>query len=151
MSETLAARLLIVDDEQLQMAALCNTLRDEGFETTGFTSAAQGLAALQNRSFDLLLTDLIMPEMDGISLLQRALEIDPNLAGIIMTGQGTVDSAVDAMKTGAVDYILKPFKLSSIVAVLSRALALRELRKENSALQERVRQRTIQLEAANKE
>src|ERR1043165_8616821 len=98
MSETLAARLLIVDDEQLQMAALCNTLRDEGFETVGFTSAAEGLEALRTEHFDLLLTDLVMPDMDGISLLQAALQIDPALAGIIMTGQGTFDTAVDAMK-----------------------------------------------------
>src|SRR6267154_3028452 len=131
MSERPPARILIIDDEQLQMAALCNTLRDEGYETTGFTSASQGLAALQKQQFDLLLTDLVMPEMDGISLLQAALQVEPELAGIIMTGQGTIDTAVDAMKTGAMDYILKPFKLSAILPVLSRALAVRGLRKEN--------------------
>jgi signal transduction histidine kinase len=151
MAVTPAARVLIIDDEQLQMAALCNTLRDEGFETIGFTSASQGLAALRNQSFELLLTDLVMPELDGISLLQAALQIDPNLAGIIMTGQGTVDTAVDAMKTGALDYILKPFKLSAILPVLTRALAVRSLRIDNAALQLRLRERTLELEAANKE
>src|SRR5436189_955798 len=92
-----------------------------------------------------------MPDMDGISLLQPALQIDPNLAGIIMTGQGTVDTAVESMKTGALDYILKPFKLSIIMPVIVRALALRQLRVENEQLQRRVRERTAELEAANKE
>ena len=151
MAETPPARILIVDDEHLQMVALCNTLREEGFDTTGFTSAAQGLAALRSQTFDLLLTDLMMPEMDGVSLLQAAIQIDSNLAGIIMTGQGTVDTAVDAMKTGALDYILKPFKLSVILPVLARALAVRRLRMNNAALQQRLSERTLELEAANKE
>jgi signal transduction histidine kinase len=151
MSENAPARILIIDDEQFQMEALCNTLGDEGFETVGFTSATQGLAELRRQRFDLLLTDLIMPEMDGISLLQAALQIDGGLAGVIMTGQGTVNTAVDAMKTGALDYVLKPFKMSTILPVLSRALAVRRLRKENAKLQKRLRERTTELEQSNKE
>jgi DNA-binding NtrC family response regulator len=108
-------RLLIVDDESPQMKALCDTLRDHGYETVGFTSGSEALAALRAGKFDLLLADLMMPEMDGITLLSAALEIDSDLVGIIMTGQGTVDTAVQSMKTGALDYILKPFKLSAIL------------------------------------
>ena len=70
----------------------------------------------------------MMPEMDGIALLRAALDIDPDLVGIIMTGQGTIATAVEAMKVGALDYILKPFKLSVILPVLARALAMRQLR-----------------------
>jgi len=76
--------------------------------------------------------------MDGISLLKAALEHDADLVGIIMTGEGTITSAVEAMKVGALDYILKPFKVSVILPVLSRALAMRRLRLENAALQQRV-------------
>src|SRR5258706_5322224 len=132
------ARILIVDDEAAQMKALCDTLRDQGYVTTGFASAKAALDELRSHKFDLILTDLMMPEMDGIALLRSALETDPNLIGIIMTGEGTISSAVEAMKAGALDYILKPFKLSSILPVLSRALAVRRLRMENIQLRETV-------------
>src|SRR5436853_4390723 len=105
------------------MKALCDTLRDEGYAPTGFSSAKEALAALRNQQFDLLLTDLTMPEMDGISLMRAALEQDEFLVGVMMTGHATVDTAVGSMKAGAFDYILKPFKLSNVLPVLSRALA----------------------------
>jgi two-component system sensor histidine kinase/response regulator len=145
------AQILIVDDEAAQMKALCDTLRDEGYATTGFASAKAALHELRTQKFDLILTDLMMPEMDGITLLRSALETDPNLIGIIMTGEGTISSAVEAMKTGALDYILKPFKLSAILPVLSRALAVRRLRMRNAVLEQRVRERTAELEAANRD
>ena len=148
---TRPARLLIVDDEELLLKALCDTLRDQGYETTGFASGRAALTALQSAKFDLLLADLMMPEMDGIALLQAALETDPELVGIIMTGEGTIATAVDAMKTGALDYILKPFKLSVIVPVLSRGLAMRGLRLENAELGQRLREHAAELEAANRD
>lgn len=151
MSDAPVARILIVDDEITQMKALCNTLRDEGYATTGFSSPKQALAALQNHQFDLLLTDLMMPEMDGITLLRAALEIDSHLVGVMMTGHGTVETAVQAMKTGALDYILKPFDLTVVLPVLSRALAMRRLRMENAALAKRVQDHAAELEFANKE
>ncbi len=146
-----AVRILIVDDEAAQMKALCNTLRDHGYETVGFASGKAALAALQTARFDLLLSDLMMPEMDGISLLRAAQTADPDLIGIIMTGEGTIATAVEAMKAGAFDYILKPFKLSVILPVISRALTVRRLRQENAELEKRVHERTTELEAVNKE
>ena len=77
---------------------------------------------------------MMMPEMDGITLLRNAFEIDPNLVGIMMTGHGTIGTAVEALKAGALDYILKPFKLSAVLPVLSRALSVRQLRMENIQL-----------------
>ena len=153
MTGTAKARILIVDDEEPQMKALCETLRDQGYDTVGSTNGSDALAALRGSGapFDLLLSDMMMPGMDGITLLREALEADPDLVGIIMTGQGTINSAVDAMKTGALDYILKPFKLSAVIPVLTRALAVRQLRFENAALARSVRERTAELEAANKE
>ncbi|MES1261533.1 MAG: response regulator, partial [Acidobacteriota bacterium] len=138
MTEAPLASLLIVDDEQAQMRALCETLEVEGYRTTGFSSANAALAALREQTFDLELSDLMMPDMDGIALLHAALEIDPHLVGIVMTGHGTIDTAVKAMQTGALDYILKPFKLSAVLLVLSRALAARRLRMENIQLHEAV-------------
>jgi signal transduction histidine kinase len=149
--ENSTARILIVDDETAQMKALCDTLQDQGFVTAGFTNGESALAKLQETKFDLLLADLMMPGMDGITLLKAALETDPDIVGIIMTGEGTIATAVEAMKTGALDYILKPFKLSVILAVLSRALKVQKLRLENIRLERQVRERTAELESANKE
>jgi PAS domain S-box-containing protein len=128
------AKLLIVDDETAQMTALCKTLQLEGYETVGFSSANQALETLRAQSFDLVLTDMMMPEMDGITLLRNAFEIDSNLVGIVMTGHGTIGTAVEALKAGALDYILKPFKLSAVLPVLARALNVRNLRMENIQL-----------------
>jgi signal transduction histidine kinase len=150
MSDAPTARILIVDDEAAQMKALCDTLTDRGYATVGFTTGTAALAALREAGFDLLLADLMMPEMDGITLLRAALATDPNLVGIIMTGEGTIATAVEAMKTGALDYILKPFKLSVILPVLARALAVRRLRMDNAALEQRIREHTTQLAAANR-
>jgi two-component system sensor histidine kinase/response regulator len=151
MSSNPAPRLFIVDDEPALMNALCRTLREEGYETRGFTSANAALAALPQAGCDLLLADLMMPEMDGIALLRAAQAIDAALVGIIMTGEGTVASAVQAMQAGALDFIIKPFNLTAILPVLQRALAVRRLRLLNAELEQRVRRRTAELEAANKE
>jgi DNA-binding NtrC family response regulator len=83
-------RVLIVDDEVELMTALCESLTDQGYEALGRTSAHEALALLQEQDIDLLVCDLVMPDMDGIALLRAALDIDPYLAGVIMTGQGTV-------------------------------------------------------------
>ncbi len=146
-----APRLLIVDDEAMQMAALCDTLEPQGYEPAGFTSAVAALSALREQRYDLLLTDLTMPEMDGIELLRAALDIDPQLVGIVMTGDGSIATAVQAMKAGAFDYILKPFRLSAILPVLTRALEVRRLRQENTLLERQVREHVAALEARNQE
>jgi len=128
------SRLLIVDDESELVAALCETLKTHGYETEGFTAGKKALGRLKKEGFDVLLTDLMMPEMDGIALLEAALKIDPELIGIIMTGQGTVQTAVDAMKKGAFDYIMKPFKMNTLLPTISRAIGVRNLKKENIEL-----------------
>jgi signal transduction histidine kinase len=157
MNPTPPARLLIVDDESAQVIALCRTLAFEGYATHGAGSGPEALSALRTAAadrsgaFDVLITDLMMPDMDGIALLRAAQEIDPELVGLVMTGHGTIDSAVEAMKSGALDYILKPFNLRTIIPVLSRALAVRRLRLDNAALLQRVANRTTELEAANRE
>ena len=151
MTETSLPRVLVVDDEVAHMRALCDTLRDQGYHTAGCTSGGEALHVLKGEQFDLLLADLMMPGLDGIGLLQAAREHDPSLVGVIMTGEGTIGTAVEAMKAGAIDYILKPFKLRIILPVLSRALAMRRLRMENADLQRRLLERAAELEAANKE
>jgi signal transduction histidine kinase len=145
------ARLLIVDDERAQMRALCDTLKLEGYATQGFNSAREALAALRPGEIDLLITDLMMPEMDGIALSNAVRQVDPTVSTIVMTGHGTIDTAVRAMQQGAVDYVLKPFKLNTILTVIARALELRRLRREVEELQERERLRSEELAIANRD
>ncbi len=151
------ARLLIVDDESAQVIALCRTLALEGYATAGAGSGPEALCALRAAAadragaFDVLITDLMMKDMNGIALLRAAQDIDPDLVGLVMTGDGTIDTAIEAMKSGALDYILKPFTLRTIRPALLRALAVRRLRLENAQLLRRVANRTTELEAANRE
>ena len=134
MPETTRGSLLILDDEVELMRALCESLAEEGFATRGFSRPAEAIDALRDGAFDLLLSDLMMPEMDGIGVLRQALEVDPHLVGIIMTGQGTIPTAVEAMKAGAFDYVLKPFRLQAMLPILDRAMGVRRLKMENVRL-----------------
>ena len=131
-------RVVVVDDELRLMTVLCEMLAAHGYEAIGFASGKEALEALQAQEFDLLVTDLALPGMDGITLLKAALEIDPNLTGLIMTGHGTIQTAVEAIKIGAYDYILKPFKVSSLIPILTRAMETHRLRIENVNLKETV-------------
>jgi PAS domain S-box-containing protein len=128
MSEHETGRLLIVDDEIETMNPLCDLLSGWGYEVNGFTSGNKALEALHERDFDVLLTDLVMPEMNGIELIEFSLRIQPLLVCIVITGQGTIQTAVEAMKTGAFDYVLKPLEFKTLRQILSRAITVRRLR-----------------------
>ena len=144
-------RILVVDDEAMLTHVLCETLQSEGHEVMGCTSGGQALAELQRSRFDLLLTDLMMPDMDGITLMREACRADPMLVGVMMTGVGTITTAVEAMQAGALDYILKPFRLFDAMPVIARALEIRQLRVNNQALERKVREHAAELEVANQE
>jgi DNA-binding NtrC family response regulator len=144
MAKAKLGRLLVVDDEVELMNALCETLADQDYETVGASNPKTGLKELAEKDFDILMTDLMMPGMDGIQLLREALAIDPNLVGIIMTGQGTIESAVQAMKMGAFDYVVKPFNLQTMLPILGRAMDVRRLRMENVRLRQYVERLTFE-------
>ena len=137
-------RLLIVDDERELQSALCDTLGEQGYVTVGATNAAEGLERFAQGEFDVVLSDLMMPGMDGIQMLRQMLARDPHVVGIIMTGQGTVQTAVEAMKVGAFDYVLKPFDLKMMLPILNRAVEVRRLRMENVRLREYVDRLTFE-------
>jgi signal transduction histidine kinase len=163
----MALRILIVDDELAHMRALCDTLGQRGYQTVGCGSGEAALAILRGESggaavgdashapadapFQVLLADLMMPGLDGIALVQAARAIDPDLACIIMTGEGTVGSAVQAMQVGALDYILKPFRVAVLLPIISRALETRNLRIMNASLELRLREHAVQLVRINEE
>ena len=138
MTQAPSGRVLIVDDEPEIVSLLTQLLDGQGYEAVGTTRASEALTLLRDSEFDILLTDLMMPQVDGIALLRAGLEADPNLVGIVVTGQGSVETAVDAMKVGAFDYLLKPFRLTGILPILARAMAVRRLRVENIQLRETV-------------
>jgi two-component system response regulator AtoC len=120
-------RILIVDDEIDALGVLHNFLEESGFVVTATLSAGKALELLRTQAFDLLISDLDMPEMDGIALLHAAQKIDPDLIGIIITGHGSIETAVNAMKAGAFDYILKPFRFQLLLPIFYRAMRVRQL------------------------
>ncbi len=130
----LSARLYVVDDETLQREALSTLLEEEGYAVTGFSNARDALNALREQPCDLLLTDLRLPCLSGTELIREALKISPDLSAILMTGHGSMETAVEAMQMGVLDYILKPFKFTEISPVIRRALENRRLRLQNAVL-----------------
>jgi len=122
-------RVMIVDDDTKIITLFRNFLTEHGYDAEGYTSYKDALDVLKMRDFDLLLTDLFMPEIDGITLLKAAHEIDSNLICIVITGHGTIQTAVEAIKAGAFDYITKPLDWKMLRLILSRALEIRRLKK----------------------
>ncbi len=100
----------------------------------GLSNARDALNALREQPCDLLLTDLRLPCLSGTELIREALKISPDLSAILMTGHGSMETAVEAMQMGVLDYILKPFKFTEISPVIRRALENRRLRLQNAVL-----------------
>lgn len=144
-------RILVVDDERSLLNALTESLSLQGYQVLGFDAPEDALAALRAGAWDVLITDMMMPGVDGMALLRAALQIDAELVCLVITGHGSVDAAVEAMKSGASDFILKPFQASTLVSTISRALAVRRLRRERESLFNSLQQRTSELLAANRE
>jgi PAS domain S-box-containing protein len=138
MTNSYLGKVLIVDDEVELKNVLVEALTAHGYEAVGFTSGEKALAVLREQPYDVLLTDLMMPGIDGITLVRESMQIDPNLVCIMMTGQGTIQTAVAAMKVGAFDYVLKPFRLQTMLPVMTRAMNMRHLLLENVQLREAV-------------
>lgn len=129
-------RLLIVDDDEKMRTLLQKVLVREQYETAVAESGDAALRQLEDTAFDVVLTDIKMPGMDGMALLKRVREISPETTVIMMTAFGSVDSAVEAMKRGAYDYINKPFKMDEVLIVISRAVEEKRLRRELVSMRE---------------
>ena len=130
--------ILIVDDEINYTLILAAVLEDEGFETLTANSAKEALATLSESDVDLVLTDMKMPAMDGIDLLERIKKEDADLPVIMMTAHGTVEKAVEAMQKGAYNYILKPFDNERLVLYVNKAVSMYRVVKENRQLRRAV-------------
>jgi two-component system NtrC family response regulator len=130
--------ILIVDDEINYTLILAAVLEDEGFETLTANSGPEALAILAESDVDLVLTDMKMPTMDGIDLLERIKKKDADLPVIMMTAHGTVEKAVEAMQKGAYNYILKPFDNERLVLYVNKAVSMFRVVKENRELRRAV-------------
>jgi len=127
-------RLAVLDDETRLVAILEMVLRRAGYEVEGFGAPESALAALAARRFDLLLTDLKLPGLDGLGVLERLRKVDADIPVVVMTAHATVATAVAALKLGAFDYVEKPFDNDALLAVVARALDHSRLARENRYL-----------------
>ncbi len=126
--------ILIVDDEKNYPPVISAVLEDAGYETLTAGSGQAALSVLQDSDVDLLITDMKMPQMDGLELMGRAKERDPDLPVIMMTAYGTVDMGLEAMDRGADNYIWKPFQNEQLILFVKRSLAMRRVVRENRLL-----------------
>ena len=151
-SVNLTNHLLIVDDEAGVCLLLKEWLTEEGYTCQTALSGEEALVMLQEREFDAIISDLSMPGISGLELLARVREAYPHTAFLMATGVGDIRLAVQAMKQGADDYLMKPFQLEAVVASLARALEMRRLEREldnyRTHLEDMVDKRTGQLQAA---
>src|SRR5271157_4236118 len=134
-------RILIVDDEANARAALSEILRDEGYSTETAADGFKALGKLEDFAPDVILTDLKMPGLDGIAFMEKARTAAPGTVFVVMTAFGTISSAVEAMKKGAENYLLKPLDPEALGAVVERAMEKARLVQEAQRLRERLRER----------
>jgi response regulator RpfG family c-di-GMP phosphodiesterase len=135
-SEGEGARILVVDDERVIREILAEFLALEGFSVHTVEDGEKALTELRLRPYDLLITDLKMPRLSGLQLLERVEQERLGVLTVLMTGFGTVETAIEAMKKGAYDYLLKPFKVEEVIHVVERALYRQRLQAENIRLRE---------------
>ena len=126
LAQTELVKILVVDDEEIMLKLACDALRSQGHRVTGTSGALEALEKLKQEKFDFILTDIKMPEMDGMELIQAAHKIDPSMGAIFMTGYASLDTAKRAIQEGAYDYILKPFDLQEIRNAVGHAIQKRD-------------------------
>ncbi len=147
--------ILVLDDEPSILEILSQYLSEEGYPCDFTVSAHEALRLLQEKSYSLLLTDLRMEEMHGIEVVKRAKAMDENLAVVVITAHLEVQNAIDAMRAGADDYLLKPFNLSEVSLAIEHALERRRLvienRRHQEELERRVKEATADAERTNRE
>ncbi|HYA86168.1 MAG TPA: sigma-54 dependent transcriptional regulator, partial [Nitrospirota bacterium] len=131
-------KLLIIDDEKIALRNLEHVMKKEGYDVTATQSGANALKILEDRKFDVVLTDLRMEKVDGMQILKKTHELFPDTEVIMITGHATLDSAVESMKQGAFYYLAKPFKLEVVRKVVSEAVLKVRLKTENRDLREQL-------------
>jgi DNA-binding NtrC family response regulator len=133
------SHILVIDDDPAVRGLLTETLSAEGHQVTVVSDGLAGVEAVKDQPVHVVLTDLHMPGLDGLEVIERISKIDSKIMSIVMTGYGTIDYAVRAMKAGAFDFITKPFVPETVVVVVKKALDVQKLKQENHLLRKAVR------------
>jgi len=131
-------KILIVDDEQIALRNLEHVMEKEGYTVVGTQKGQNALKLIEEQWFDVVLTDLKMEKVDGMQILKKCKELYPDTEVIMITGYATIQSAIQAIKKGAYDYIAKPFKLDEVRKVVKEAIEKVRLKKENAVLREQI-------------
>src|SRR5262245_48952391 len=126
-------RILVVEDDAIFLRPLQRTLEVAGYEVIPVSSGEEAIDLLKEDDVDLVLTDKRLPGMDGVELVRRVKAEHPDLAMVVMTAHGTIESAVEAMRIGAADYLVKPFESAEVVMVVRHAIEFQELRTASRA------------------
>ena len=134
-------RLLVVEDEPILRVTIADALRKEGWEVDVVEDGAKALAQFERHRHEVILTDLLMPRMDGLELLRRVKALQTDTTVVIITAHGTIETAVDAMRLGAADFIAKPFSMVQLVLRLDNVCSFRLLKEQNIRLQEQLERR----------
>ena len=137
----MTGKILIVDDEAIQRDIVRDILEDQGCDVAAVGNGAEALDYLKTTPVDVMLSDLRMPGMDGVELLQHAKAFDPEIVVVMITAYGSFESAVDAVKKGAYDYLAKPLDKGQLTLVVERALGRKRLADENRALRSQLQER----------
>jgi response regulator RpfG family c-di-GMP phosphodiesterase len=132
------SRILVVDDEMVIRQILADFLSMEGYQVEIAEDGQEALERLAAAPFDILISDMKMPRMGGIELIETVKQREIDVLTVIMTAYGTVETAIDAMKKGAYDFLLKPFKMEEVIRVVQRGLENRRLTRENMILRETI-------------
>ena len=123
----MTASILVVDDQPSMQDALNTSLQSEGYRVATACSGEEALTRIEAQEFDIVLTDLVMPGLNGLDLLERSRVLDPGAAVIVMTGYATLETAVAALRRGACDYLEKPFSLDELTRCVRRLLQYHEV------------------------
>src|SRR5512138_1480148 len=134
MTTTPTARVLVVDDEKLIRWSVAERLQRGGYEVLSAESGEQALELVATMPPDVILLDVRLPGIDGVQTLQRALALQPEVTVLMMSAHSTVDIAVDAMKHGAIDFLVKPFPFQALDAAVERAIATARTRRQIATL-----------------
>ncbi|MHC4224141.1 MAG: response regulator, partial [Planctomycetota bacterium] len=134
--------ILVVEDDPAMREACLLVFEKEGFRSHGVATAAEALACLEEREqIDIMVTDLRLPGMDGLDLLREVKKLRASTEVVLMTGYGTIKSAVEAMKVGASDYLTKPFEMDALLVVVRRLVRMRSLEGEVQRLRTELKDR----------
>lgn len=139
-------RILVVDDESDLLRLLVRRLNRKGYQAKGVTSGEEALLLLKDETFDIGIFDIRLGGMDGIQLLEKTKKRQPEMEVLMLTGHGTIETAIEAMKMGACDYLTKPYQLSELEVVIEKAFSTKRLREKNQNMKQLIQAQTSPLE-----